>query len=682
MQTLHWYIQRLRAMSPAEVGWRIRALLRERSDRVLLDWRSRAALARLAAKRSSAASPRWCTLEPGAWVGRGATEAQRCWVAGLLERAERLAAGRIPLFDLDAVCLGDPPRWNADLKHNRTAPLRFAGDIDYRRFDEVGDCKFVWEPSRHQHWVVLARAYRASGEPRYVAEILRQWETWLDACPTGRGMQWRSPLELGIRLINWVWVLDLIAPAALLTDALRTRIEQSAYMQAWDITRKYSRGSSANNHLIGEAAGVFVACSYFPGWPSAQQWQSQARQLLEQEIQRQTFSDGVCREQAFSYHLFDLQFFMIADAVARQAGAPLSAALGERLAAMRRYAATMLAAGGGLPQDGDGDDGYVLDLAANGRDAAAWVTATPGDSEVHQWLPGGAATAVGMGPRRDDPLQSTAFAEAGQYLLQSGRASDQSAISVWFDCGPHGYTALAAHGHADALSFTLRAFGWDVVVDPGTYDYFTWPAWRSHFRSTRAHATVEVDGRDQSEMLGPFLWGARADGRCVRWEPRADGGEVSGEHQGYQRLPDPLTHRRTLCLSGGDAVLSIRDEFMCHGQHDLVWTLPLSEHCRVQRGGADWRVDFGEHAARLELDPRLMVELCCGQETPPAGWISRGYHRRVAAPALFGRARISGAVVLESRIRLERGAAGPSESVAAVASRAGLAVSAAGRSGA
>lgn len=53
-----------------------------------------------------------------------------------------------------------------------------------------------------------------------------------------------------------------------------------------------------------------------------------------------------------------------------------------------------------------------------------------------------------------------------------------------FDCGLLGMEPLAGHGHADALSFALRAFGSDVLVDPGTYDYFSYPTWREYFRST------------------------------------------------------------------------------------------------------------------------------------------------------------------------------------------------------
>src|SRR4029078_8588466 len=95
---------------------------------------------------------------------------------------------------------------------------------------------------------------------------------------------WLSPLELAIRLINWVWSLDLIRESALVAGELRTRIHTSVYLQAREIVRRYSRGSSANNHLIGEAAGVFVASCYFPGLDPARRSRRQRRPSLRREL--------------------------------------------------------------------------------------------------------------------------------------------------------------------------------------------------------------------------------------------------------------------------------------------------------------------------------------------------------------------------------------------------------------
>ena len=85
---------------------------------------------------------------------------------------------------------------------------------------------------------------------------------------------------------------------------------------------------------------------------------------------------------------------------------------------------------------------------------------------------------------------------------------------IWCRCdgGPHGFLSIAAHAHADALSVEVRYGGVDILADPGTYCYHGEPAWRSYFRSTIAHNTVELGGRSQSSDGGPFMWAASCAG--------------------------------------------------------------------------------------------------------------------------------------------------------------------------
>ena len=60
------------------------------------------------------------------------------------------------------------------------------------RYARAGDCKLVWEPNRHHQLVVLARAWRTTGERRYADAVLAQLDSWLRANPFGAGMNWRS----------------------------------------------------------------------------------------------------------------------------------------------------------------------------------------------------------------------------------------------------------------------------------------------------------------------------------------------------------------------------------------------------------------------------------------------------------------------------------------------------------
>jgi len=324
--------------------------------------------------------------------------------------------------------------------------------------------------------------------------------------------------------------------------------------------------------------------------------------------------------------------------------------------------------GAALPMIGDSDDGYVLDLG-DSREPRALLCLGAGlfrRAEFKTWAGGHAEAAHWLLARSsraecealpstpgDELLVSRAFPESGYYLLQGGHKRRRDRVSVVFDCGELGFTSIAAHGHADALSFSLRAFGTDVFVDPGTYDYFSFPAWREYFRSTRAHNTVVVDGLDQSVMQGPFLWGVRAQARCIAWEPGIQGGRVVGEHDGYTRLADPVVHRRTVELNPQARTLTIQDDIVASGPHDVAVCFHLAENAVLSSDRPNrYRIAVGGGAVTLEVDGRLAGEVLTASDEPIGGWVSRGYHRKVPSTTLIARCRSQGNGSYVTRIDL------------------------------
>jgi heparinase II/III-like protein len=654
-------------MSPGELAWRMRGALRD----VTLSARVMAGLEPRARTHRDTDPP----TEPGfrVWdepIGRLAcTDTDEvAWRERLLSRAERLVQHRLSFFDLVDRHLGDPIDWNRDHASGVQAPLGLAPFLDYRDHRVTGDAKVVWEPNRHHHLVVLGRAYRVTGDPRYAAAVVEQIDSWISQCPFGRGMNWRSPLELAIRLINWVWAIDLVRGSGLVAGGFATRLRHAAYLHMWQITRSYSRGSSANNHRIGEAAGVFVGASYFRDLDGDGHWRRESRLILGEEIVAQTYGDGGTREQAVGYHMFVLQFFLVAGTVARATGEDFPAGYWSRIERMVEFLGALGEGGSRLPMIGDADDGYVLDLGGfNTLEGLLGVGAVlfsrsdfkslaRGSEEAAWWLLGPSSRAR-YAALSDAPLPETlgsrAFQESGYYLLQSGHKGSADRISVVFDCGELGFKSIAAHGHADALAFTVRAFGEDLLVDPGTYDYFTFPEWREYFRSTRAHNAVVVDDTDQSVMAGPFMWATRAGARCVAWEPAREGGTVVGEQDGYSRLANPVLHRRRLDLDAESRTLVIHDDILGPGPHDIAIYFHLAEGAvvSVQKPNAP-TIAVAGGTATLEVDPRLSVDVLRGSERPIGGWVSRGYHRKQASTTLIGRARCSGDASFVTRLLL------------------------------
>ena len=285
-----------------------------------------------------------------------------------LAAADEILAGRLRVFAIVHET-GATPRWNADPKSGRVAPLVFGRTIDYRNNVLVGDIKYLWEPNRHLHLVTLAQAWRLSRDEKYLDGLKRHVSSWLEQCPYPLGPNWTSSLELGIRLINWSIVWQLIGghSASVFEGVegrlLRDRWLASIYRHMRFIRRHLSKFSSANNHLIGEVAGLFIGTMTWPHWQVCGQWSRDARRVLEREALRQNGPDGVNLEQAVSYQQFVLDFLLVAGLYARMNGCDFTDEYWRRIELMLEYLASIMDVKGNVPMIGDADDGYVVRMS-------------------------------------------------------------------------------------------------------------------------------------------------------------------------------------------------------------------------------------------------------------------------------------------------------------------------------
>jgi hypothetical protein len=585
--------------------------------------------------------------------------------APYLAAAERIASGRLDVLALGDCDVGELPRWNRDPKTGIEAPLSFGTALDYRDPRLVGDIKYLWEPNRHLHLVTLAQAWCLGGDRRYAAVLRRHLESWFAACPYRMGPNWTSALEAALRLINWAIAWQLLGGAgSALFDgsgggAFRGRWLQSVHQHARFVRGHFSLHSSANNHLIGEAAGLLIAGVTWPCWPEARDWRRQAAAILARETLRQNAPDGVNREQAVSYQQFGLDLLLLALLAGRAAGIAFPQPVTERIEAMCGYLASIMDAGGNVPMIGDSDDGFAVRLAPVpgfcrfrsvlaagallfGRGDLA-LKAGPVDDKT-RWLFGAAADRVpptlAAEPR---PPPRQAFPDGGQYVLGCDFESERE-IRMVADAGPLGYLAIAAHGHADALSFTLSVGGREVLIDPGTYTYHTEPAWRRYFRGTRAHNTLCVDGLDQSEQGGNFLWLRKAATTLHQWRSGEDADLLDASHDGYARLADPVLHRRRILLDKRARRIRIDDLLQTSGAHEVALHFHCSEACAIERLPGGFRLSRDGVAVELRLPvlPGARSEVRRGETAPILGWVSRRYGVKEPPHTIVWRARIAG----------------------------------------
>ena len=658
MNRLMWKLNRLRTMSPREIGYRSFGILRARLEQAGLGTAARAPLPALRPTSSH-------------WL----TPPRQIEAANYLEAADAICQGTLKLFSRMVTNFNAPFAWNRDPKTGIRVPLDFGKTLDYRNPDLVGDIKYLWEPNRHLHLLTLGQAWFLSKDPRYLACLRQHLTSWLDQCPYLRGPNWTSSLELGIRLINWsaVWQLIDGVESPLFDgaegNALRDRWLRSIYQHADFIQSYFSRFSSANNHLIGEATGLFVATSTWPYWPEFEFWRARAQSIVEREAFAQNTSDGVNREQAISYQQFVLDFLLIAGLTARTGGEDFSSAYWQRIEAMLEYLASLMDVSGNLPMLGDADDGKVVALSQapdcdNYRSllATGAVLFDRGDFKAKagalddktRWLLGSAAVMAYENLAAEHAVLPVrrAFPEGGYYILGTNFETPNE-IKMVVDAGPLGYKKIAAHGHADALSITLSVGGREFLVDPGTYAYHTEKKWRDYFRGTSAHNTVRIDEENQSLIGGNFMWLHHAMAWCDRWEMTDAMQWFSGWHDGYRWLKDSVSHRREIEFDTQARTAKVTDHILCRSRHTLEGFWHFSDACEVARSGHV--ITAVNHPQRMTLTlPQGADEifLAQGDEQRPAGWISRAFDAKSPAPTVGWKKQIEGEAHFVSHIAI------------------------------
>jgi Heparinase II/III-like protein/Heparinase II/III N-terminus len=593
--------------------------------------------------------------------------------ARLLRTADAARAGRFPFFDREREDLWCDPDWFLDPRTGRRAPDQmYAFDIDCRDVRQVGTIKYVWEPSRHYQLTVVAAAYFLTSDTRYADFAAAQLRSWWRHNPFLSGVHWTSGIELGVRLLSWVWVrrlLDSWTEVAALFEDNADFVRQLHHHQEY-LARLSSHGSSANNHIVAEAAGQFAACCAFPYFADSSRWRDHAATVLRREAHLQTFDSGLNRELATSYHVFALELFLAAAVEGEAAGCPLGAELWQRICAMTDALAATLDVRGRPPRQGDGDHGRGLLIDYPDANPCASLLATGAAFfGARDWWPDQAATdlrtllwlRLGNGPKPGGSRPSTLrhrFADAGMVLLRDAAHSERE---LWCRCdhGPHGFLSIAAHAHADALSIELRCGGVDVLVDPGTYTYQGEPEWRSYFRSTIGHNCLELGGQDQSVPGGPFLWTQSAAAREVATSGLDQGPKAvwCATHDGYQRLSPGARHERTVILHRDVPSIVVEDAVESAGRHEcrLAFHVGPEVDCFLDGNLAQlsWQTDAGQWRAIMRLPQRLAWAAVRGQTEPTLGWYSPCFGAKLPIVALVGTGVVAGGERMITEIRIE-----------------------------
>ena len=492
-------------------------------------------------------------------------------------------------------------------------PNTFSYELNYKQRDDLGDARTNWEKNRLFDWALLAKAYYVTKEEKYFLELKDTVNSWMQKNPFLYGISWTSAMEFAIRSINWIISLAFVQKSGRDMPELRNGIINITDY----LTKHYSRFSSANNHLLVEASAIGLAGYAFDN----NQWKELACNILSEELEKQNYSDGVNKELSLHYQTFGMEAYLLLMHVMQKHNdtewnqwIPMLKKEAEFVAHSSWREKTIC-------EFGDDDEGKILDLQGGEwhqwdyvLQLASLVTGVRYSDfetlyENINWL----FTIDEIEALRTKPLYdasgSRCFEVGGNTFIRD----KQNRILIGIDHAELGFGSIAAHGHADALSFQMLIDGKVVFADPGTYIYHCDIEHRNSFRKTINHNTLCVEGRDQSKMLGAFMWGERANCKLEEWHPSENKDVLVASHDGYK----PLIHKRKFEFDKNNNVFYILDSVSANKEYAV--TFMLGNHVAVEASDANVHLQIDSISLDMHFEGANIVKIENAELSPEYG---------------------------------------------------------------
>lgn len=564
-----------------------------------------------------------------------------------LHRAERVCQGILPVWGTEETRIGMPITWYRDPVSGKDWPLLYWERVQHRA---VGDVDAVWELGRHLFLPSLGRAFLYTGEERYRKTYFDIVDDWIAATPYGFGVHWCSPLEGTTRIISWLSTLMPLLP--LPEQYARSFCAQIARL-CQETEHIFGHLSTnweyPNNHLIGECVGVLIMCFLLPELLCNSIDRERVENILVRELLRQVDSQGLHRELCPFYHQFVLHLLTYLQLVYSRSGKPIPDAIVRTAQRLSAAVKVLMSPKGYLPfyigdrVTGEMERYFVPEVSA--RELVfivEWLSKTGSNldcwTEAVVWHIGAPRKkSSGEGAvYRESKRRSFVLGDSGWCISRCGKEPDD--WWLLFKAGVMGY-GHAGHGHADALAVCARIGEQLVLADPGTFTYSGPREWRSYFRSTAAHNTMRVDGKEQAVPQGVFGWDRRVDATLI--------GAITGDSYdvfaAYHDAYAPVRHTRFV-IAIHERFWLIVDYLSGDGsQHgwEILWHLAP---CQTVIGDDNRvMVHFDTLYAILDVKSscQFSQDLFIGSTDPIWGWFSPAYYIKVPSPTVVYRGETS-----------------------------------------
>ena len=437
------------------------------------------------------------------------------------------------LRNINGKWIKSPRRNQSMFSYNSFNFLNETHQIESKSDWNKNSCSKLW--LYNLHYFDDLNAINSEQRIKWHRELI---DRWVMDNPPGEGCGWES-YPISLRIVNWIkWSFS--------DNELHKSLLDSLSIQARYLFKNLEI-HLMGNHLFANAKALLFAGIFFDN-KEAKSWKNTAQQIIKKELSEQILDDGGNFELSPMYHTIFLEDILDIINLHNLYGIPIPNLYTDAANSMYKWFLNMC--------HPDEKLSFFNDCA---------FSVTPAEDEIKNYslnLIESIVLSENSTPRNS----YTDLPNSGYSIV---RMNNMVAI---IDRAPIGPDYLPGHAHADSLSFEFSLFNKRVIVNSGISVYEDCSD-RHYQRSTAAHSTVVIDGKNSSEVWSSFRVARRAKIHNRSAKKTANSIKISASHDGYKRLPGSPIHSREWFFEKDSLIVT--DEITGTGFHKIESILPL-----------------------------------------------------------------------------------------------------------